>query len=343
MKVLIVNNLPEATGVGGYAHTIFNALGNDVDLVSFPNYSDFTRGTFSGTVMRPISHLRSVNLMTSRFMHRSTIKNIKNFDGIVHYAGYTMSLVGFRNKSNTVGTVHDFFPMELNSTNHIYQLYMRHNLRKMLRLPNIIVATEYMKNKLLSYKFNGNVFVAPFSYSRLFRPLVTNFSGKLINSDLNTHYVLSVSTNNPQKNLGILPRVMDILGDKYKLVRVGTKIGDSITFEYCDTTQLNEIYNSCDVLIYPSLTEGFGYPLIEALAVGLPVAASDIPVFREIAGDAVEYFDPHNPEEAAEAVRRIMSNREYYVRKSLERGKLYSPEVFARNMRKIYSTIAHAK
>ena len=45
-------------------------------------------------------------------------------------------------------------------------------------------------------------------------------------------------------------------------------------------------------MLFPSFVEGYGLPLIEALALGVPVIASDLPVFREIAGDIIEYIDP---------------------------------------------------
>ena len=62
--------------------------------------------------------------------------------------------------------------------------------------------------------------------------------------------------------------------------------------ENADDRFLDEMYASSHVFLYPSLWEGFGIPLVEALSHGAAVACSDIPVFREIGGNAVEYFDP---------------------------------------------------
>jgi glycosyltransferase involved in cell wall biosynthesis len=58
-------------------------------------------------------------------------------------------------------------------------------------------------------------------------------------------------------------------------------------------------------LVTASFEEGFGIPVIEALAMGTPVACSDIPVFREVAGDGAVYFDPRDPSDIARVVRSL--------------------------------------
>jgi glycosyltransferase involved in cell wall biosynthesis len=60
-----------------------------------------------------------------------------------------------------------------------------------------------------------------------------------------------------------------------------------------------ELYTKSKLFVSPSLYEGFGMPTIEALALGLPVAVSDIPVFHEVAGDLATYFDPRDPSDIA--------------------------------------------
>jgi glycosyltransferase involved in cell wall biosynthesis len=69
--------------------------------------------------------------------------------------------------------------------------------------------------------------------------------------------------------------------------------------------QLREQYKSAECLIFPSLIEGFGIPVLEAQLCGCPAVLSDIPVFREIAGATAVFFDPRLSERLAEAVAAI--------------------------------------
>lgn len=79
-----------------------------------------------------------------------------------------------------------------------------------------------------------------------------------------------------------------------------------IFFGEADDHELANLYYNAVALVFPSLMEGFGLPALEALASGCPVIASDIPIFHEILGDAVTYFDPRNPQDLKEALAEAM-------------------------------------
>lgn len=78
----------------------------------------------------------------------------------------------------------------------------------------------------------------------------------------------------------------------------------------CARVDLLHLYRGAAAFVQPSLAETFSLPLAEALAMGLPVAAARSSALPEIAGDAALYFAPDNAEEAAEALRRILSDEE---------------------------------
>jgi len=74
--------------------------------------------------------------------------------------------------------------------------------------------------------------------------------------------------------------------------------------------ELKVAYKSVDAVIYPSLSEGFGRSCIEAMACQTPLICSDIPVFREVAGDYPHYFDPLNLQSLVSAVKEVLTNIE---------------------------------
>jgi glycosyltransferase involved in cell wall biosynthesis len=81
------------------------------------------------------------------------------------------------------------------------------------------------------------------------------------------------------------------------------------------------ILSGATALVSASLNEGFGLPLVEAMASGTPIAVSDIPIFREIGADAAVFFDPHSPESFAAAIRELEEPVEWARRSSLARTR----------------------
>jgi len=71
--------------------------------------------------------------------------------------------------------------------------------------------------------------------------------------------------------------------------------------------ELVDLYRRASALVFPSRYEGFGQPVLEALACACPVACSDLPPLREVAGDAAVYFDPDDPESIAAGVREAIA------------------------------------
>ncbi len=128
--------------------------------------------------------------------------------------------------------------------------------------------------------------------------------------DLPEHYVLYVGTCHPRKNLPLIARAYaepggDALppcllvgpppqqGSLAELGVDGTRLRH---LGYLPDAELAQLLRGATALVFPSLHEGFGRPLIEAMALGLPVLASAIPVFEEVAGDAALLFPPEGPE-----------------------------------------------
>ena len=71
---------------------------------------------------------------------------------------------------------------------------------------------------------------------------------------------------------------------------------------YVPYGEIDQLYRQADLFIFPSLAESFGHPLVEAMAAGLPIVASDIPICREICGEGALYFDPLSPKDLSEKI-----------------------------------------
>ena len=71
---------------------------------------------------------------------------------------------------------------------------------------------------------------------------------------------------------------------------------------------LDQLYAKADIFVYPSVVESFGHPLLEAMAAGLPIVAADVPINRELCGQAAVYFQPFNARNCADQVRVLVEN-----------------------------------
>jgi glycosyltransferase involved in cell wall biosynthesis len=138
-------------------------------------------------------------------------------------------------------------------------------------------------------------------------------------------YILMVGTIEPRKNhIGAL-RALSIPGVDLPLVIVGRRgwewepVVETISRLHLGSRAhevgflpdhlLPSVYASASVVLYPSWYEGFGLPVLEGLASGAPVVASDLPVFREIGDGHIEFVDPANPESIASGIQQALRDR----------------------------------
>jgi glycosyltransferase involved in cell wall biosynthesis len=107
--------------------------------------------------------------------------------------------------------------------------------------------------------------------------------------------------------------------------------------------ELRALYWAADVLVYPSLWEGFGWPVLEAMACGTPVVCSDRGALGEVGGEGVAVVDPDKPGEIADAVERVLSDGEYrrrLVEAGLERARKFTWERAGAELCEVYEAVA---
>ncbi len=146
-------------------------------------------------------------------------------------------------------------------------------------------------------------------------------------------YALFVGTVEPRKNLARVLRAWNV---PLELVVVGAKGWKSATvyghprarfLGYVPDEHLRWLYVGAEFLLFPSLYEGFGLPVLEALACGCPVLTSRVSSLPEVAGDAAVYVDPEGEEGIADAILRLTEDgslRESLRRAGLERASEFS-------------------
>jgi glycosyltransferase involved in cell wall biosynthesis len=136
--------------------------------------------------------------------------------------------------------------------------------------------------------------------------------------------ILSVGAKRPHKNQIVLVQALPELEHEMVLVLAGheepyddelraeasrLRMTERVRFAgYVPDADLEALWRLSGCMAFPTLGEGFGLPLVEALQRGVPVAASDIPVLREVGADAAEYFDPHDPADVANTIADAFDN-----------------------------------
>ncbi len=147
--------------------------------------------------------------------------------------------------------------------------------------------------------------------------------------DISYPYILCVGNIEPRKNLVRLLEAFAIArkrGILHHLVIVGKagKLSQAIYQKvlelgltsvthftgFIDDSDLAALYSGADLFVYPSIYEGFGLPVIEAMACGCPVITSNVSSLPEVAGDAALYIDPQNTNDIAQGIERVLNDRQ---------------------------------
>ena len=162
-------------------------------------------------------------------------------------------------------------------------------------------------------------------------------------------YVLAVSTLEPRKNLNRLVRAFQLAGlSGCELRVVGSKGWGGVEVTGPRTSwlgsvtdeELADLYRGALCVAYVSLYEGFGLPILEAMACGTPVVASTAPALRELGGDAVVAVDPHDPEAIAHGLEEAINRSRRLRELGLERARQFSWRRTAEETSAVYQAVA---
>ena len=230
----------------------------------------------------------------------------------------------------------------------------------------IITVSENSKKDIIKhFKINENkIRVIPSGVSEKFRPITNEEELEPVRKKYNidSKIILYVGNLEPRKNLVRLIEAFHTLVKKYnvnrKLMLVGPKgwgyknifkrikelnIQNEILYiGYVPTEDIHLLYNCADIFAYPSLYEGFGFPILEAFACGIPVLTSNSPSLDETASDAALRVNPTDKKAIADGLLKITQDitfRNTLIEKGKQRAKLFSWDEAAKKTLEVYKEI----
>ena len=348
MDLTFFLHTPALSGIGKYVQDIINAIEvpNETYSLIFKKdafQKEYIGHKILGSFQIPFTdgwYLNS-HFQKTAFRHlRKKISKMDSPDKFYHYVDHVVK--PFTPIERSVITIHDMFRIH-SSYKRKYGYngldYMLKYIDDYKKFQHILTDSDYVKQEIINYGFE-------FTPTTIYPPVASYFKPLVDRSKLRAKWelppdkllVLSVSTNDPRKNLRTVKGTMEILDENYSLVRIGPPMEGAYNFSNLTGNEVNEIYNICDVLLFPTLDEGFGYPLAEAMAVGLPIVSSDIPVVNEVTSGAAILVQP-DPANCKQGVKDAIAQREKIQEIGFKRSEIFTFDLFAKNIREYYKSL----
>lgn len=303
-------------------------------------------------------HLPFHDIWLARLWHRAQlpvpVELLTGSLDLYHAPDFTLPPV----RARSLLTVHDLsFERDPESAAPGLRSYLKTVVpRSVRRATHLIAVSEATKRDLVElYRISENkVTVLYEGVDAMFRPT----AGASIREKYglgSAPYIFSVSTIQPRKNYRRLIQAFTSLPSDYLLVIAGGKgwLYDDIFAEaqapavkgrvrfigFAPDADLPALYSDAVAFAYPSLYEGFGLPLLEAMACGTPTLTSNVSCLPEVAGGASVLVDPFSVEAIAEGLRQCLANRNELVAKGFARAAQFRWDEVATQLIALYKMI----
>ncbi len=347
-------------GVGRYVYGLVRSLaqlgGSDLELwlvvdPAAQNTRFDLRGLFAGGRVRPIEGPPVFHPAAPAALARLERRLRPD---VAHYTHYFRPWV---RGAPSVVTIHDLIPLQLPESmpSRIGRLAYRVLVWLAIRFSDVVIVPSAATAGALAGYFPAlKPAVVPEGVGPEFRPLpggeIENFRrGKA----LPARFCLYHGSNKPHKNLASLLTAFSLVADLTVSLVISGHVDPRLPrptprglgsdrvrwLGPVSDADLVGLLNAADVFVYPTLAEGFGLPVLEAMACGRPVVTSAGTAPAEVAGDAAILVNPRDPAEVARAVSRVLADRdlaEKLGRKALVRAAEFSWERAAARTLEVY-------
>jgi len=334
MKTLIdtISLLSQKTGIGRYTYEISKRLKreNKFNIEYYCGY--YSKNLICVTDNSNLKRLKSI-VSKNSFIKKIVRKFLllysrffsKNYD--LYWEPNFIPLDGIKVKK-IVTSVHDFSFILYKKYHPKERIeYFENNFfQNIYRSDMIICFSKFTKQEILE-RLNFAESKVKVVYHGLDHNLFKVKQDLQVSFELPEKFIFSVGSIEPRKNLAGLLKAYNNLDKKfkkeYKLVLAGFKgwknkeimslieqNKDYIDYlGYITDEELVKTYNRASLFLYPSFYEGFGLPVLEAMACGTPVVCSNTTSLPEVGGDAVVYCDPNNMNDIVEKMEMVLSDR----------------------------------
>ena len=263
-----------------------------------------------------------------------------------------------RKKTKYITVIHDLCSIRPNEMKNYSQFIFNLSIKIAIKKADIIVTVSETVRQELIKKFD----IPPERIKVVYNSIAEHFINDRNNLEILTkyniqknNYILSVATLNKRKNIPELIKAFESISNKYpdmKLVLVGgmgnenraklTKHPNIIFTGYIPDENIPTLYKNALLYVFPSLYEGFGTPIIEAQYSGCLLLCSDIPVFREIAGNGAEFCktNSHSITKKIEYLIKNPNRREELITLGYENVKRFTKKNISKQLENIITTIA---
>lgn len=263
-------------------------------------------------------------------------------------------------------TLHDACVFAVDDPHDGDQNYLRRILPLAARfVDGVVTVSEHSRNEIIRYvpALKNKIRVIYEGVDPVFRASTQEETRRAKTKfELKEDYILSVAATSPKKQTAEVIRVFSKLKssvkEKFELVLTGNQYPDDRVWmeiakdlgvqnrvrvlDYVPGEDLRSLYGGASVFLYLSIYEGFGLPVLEAMACGTPVIASDKTSLPEVVGDAGILVNPLDPAECAALMERVLADPDLLLelkRKGFERARLFSWKKTAEETSKIYDEV----